>query len=417
MLAVTVALAAAGLAVILTQSPASRLSSDFTLNYSAGVLVRQGHLAAPYHQGELGAVMQRVAPDGAIDPRLPFSLPLAAALPYALLSLLPLELAFRVCQLLSAALMLIALLLLQRGAPTLPSPNVSNARMALKRRSRGPTGPASGGEKLEGLPARGGGRYIGLAVLGVLAAVPAWGAFTEGQPTAWLLLGAAMMVLALRSDSPALAAGAGMLLAVKPQYLPVYLTILFAARRWRSLGAAAAGGAVVLLSPLAGGAGGLEAMVRNALSANQAVAIRLNEAWIGVIGPALPTRVATMVAIALYLAVLLALCWLAWRRPPSVIGFAALAGALAVLASPHALPHDLLILVVPAWLAIVLYRQGGLPNPLPALLAIDLAVLIDLRGIDIALGPIVMTAIVAWYGWQFRRRAERQRRPPIGRAA
>jgi len=406
MLAVTVALAAAGLAVILTQSPASRLSSDFTLNYSAGVLVRQGHLAAPYHQGELGAVMQRVAPDGAIDPRLPFSLPLAAALPYALLSLLPLELAFRLFQLLSAALMLIALLLLQRGAPTLPSPNVSNARMALKRRSRGPTGPASGG-----------GKYLGLAVLGVLAAVPAWGAFTEGQPTAWLLLGAAMIVLALRADSPALAAGAGMLLAVKPQYLPVYLTILFAARRWRSLGAAAAGGAVVLLSPLAGGAGGLEAMVRNALSANQAVAIRLNEAWIGVIGPALPTRVATMVAIALYLAVLLALCWLAWRRPPSVIGFAALAGALAVLASPHALPHDLLILVVPAWLAIVLYRQGGLPNPLPALLAIDLAVLIDLRGIDIALGPIVMTAIVAWYGWQFRRRAERQRRPPIGRAA
>ena len=406
MLAVTVALAAAGLAVILTQSPASRLSSDFTLNYSAGVLVRQGHLAAPYHQGELGAVMQRVAPDGAIDPRLPFSLPLAAALPYALLSLLPLELAFRLFQLLSAALMLIALLLLQRGVPTLPSPNVSNARMALKRRSRGPTGPASGG-----------GKYLGLAVLGVLAAVPAWGAFTEGQPTAWPLLGAAMMVLALRSDSPALAAGAGMLLAVKPQYLPVYLTILFAARRWRSLGAAAAGGAVVLLSPLAGGAGGLEAMVRNALSANQAVAIRLNEAWIGVIGPALPTPVATMVAIALYLAVLLPLCWLAWRRPPSVIGFAALAGALAVLASPHALPHDLLILVVPAWLAIVLYRQGGLPNPLPALLAIDLAVLIDLRGIDIALGPIVMTAIVAWYGWQFRRRAERQRRPPIRRAA
>ncbi len=32
-------------------------------------------------------------------------------------------------------------------APTLPSPNVSNARLALKRRSRGPTGPASGGGK------------------------------------------------------------------------------------------------------------------------------------------------------------------------------------------------------------------------------------------------------------------------------
>jgi len=400
MLAVTVALAAAGLAVILTQSPASRLSSDFTINYSAGVLVRQGHLAAPYDQAALGAMMRRVAPNGAIDPRLPFSLPLAAALPYAVLSLLPFEVAFRLCQVLSAGLLLIALLLLQRGAPTLPS-------------------PARGGGKLEGLPsrARGGGKYMGLAVLGVLAAVPTWGAFTEGQPTAWLLLGASMIVLALRSDAPALAAGAGMLLAVKPQYLPVYLTILFAARRWRSLGAAATGGAVVLLSPVAGGVAGLSAMVHNALSANQAVAIRLNESWIGVIGPALPTRVATVVAIALYLAVLLALCWLAWRRPLSVIGFATLAGALALLASPHALPHDLLILVVPAWLAIVLYRQGALPNPLPALLAIDLAVLIDLRGIDIPLGPIVMTAVVAWYGWQFRQRAAQQRRPPIGRAA
>ena len=386
-LAVTVALAAAGLAVILTQSPAARLSSDFTINYSAGVLLRQGHLAAPYDQAELGAMMRRVAPDGAIDPRLPFSLPLAAALPYAVLSLLPFEVAFRLCQLLSAALLLVAVLLLMRAAPTLPS------------------------------PARGGGKYLGLAVLGVLAAVPTWGAFTEGQPTAWLLLGAAMMVLALRSDSPGLAAGAGMLLAVKPQYLPVYLTILFAARRWRSLGAAATGGAIVLLSPLAGGAGGLSAMVHNALSANQAVAIRLNESWIGVIGAALPTRAATMVAIALYLAVLLALCWLAWRRLPSLIAFATLAGALAVLASPHSLPHDLLILAVPVWLAIVLYRQGALPNPMPALLAIDLAVLIDLRGTDVPLGPIVMTAVVAWYGWQFRRRAAQQRRPPIGRAA
>jgi len=36
-------------------------------------------------------------------------------------------------------------LLLAKRAPTLPSPNVSNARLALKRRSRGPTGPASGG--------------------------------------------------------------------------------------------------------------------------------------------------------------------------------------------------------------------------------------------------------------------------------
>ena len=95
LLAVTVALAAAGIVVILTQSPASRLSSDFTINYSAGMLVRQGHLFAPYDQAALGEMMRRVAPGGSIDPGLPFSLPLGAALPYAALSLLPLELAFR----------------------------------------------------------------------------------------------------------------------------------------------------------------------------------------------------------------------------------------------------------------------------------------------------------------------------------
>ena len=391
LLAVTVALAAAGLIVILTQSPASRLSSDFTINYSAGMLVREGHLAAPYDQPALGAMMRRVVPEGAIDPRLPFSLPLAAALPYAALSLLPFEVAFRLFQLVSATLMLVAVLLLQRALPL----EISLSRV------RGRVGV--------GVPA--------LAMLGLLAGVPTWGAFTEGQPTAWLLLGAAMVTLALRSDSPALAAGAGMLLAVKPQYLPAYLIILFAARRWRSLFAAAAGGGLVLLSPLVGGVDGVSSMVHNALSANQAVAVRLNEAWVGIFGTVLPSGATTVLAIGLYLAVLAALGWLAGRRPRSILGFAVLAGALVVLASPHALPHDLLILAVPAWLAIVLYREGLLPNPIPALLALDVALLIDLRGIDVPLGPLVMTAAVLWYGWQFRQRAEQRRRPPIGRAA
>jgi hypothetical protein len=380
MLALVVSLAAAGLIVILAQSPASRLSSDFTINYSAGVLIRQGHLAAPYRQAELAELMGRVAPNGAIDPRLPFSLPLAAALPYAALSLLPLDVAFRLWQLATAALVLLAVLLLQRALP-LP----------------------------RGAP--------GFALLGLLAAVPTWTTLTEGQPTAFMFLGGALVVVALRSDSPALAAAAGMLLAVKPQYVPAYLAVLFAARRWRSFAAAAVGAALLSLSTLAGGVEGMSAMIHNALSANQAVAVRLNESWIGLIGLVLPATIATAVAIILYLGVLAALGLLAWRRPASVVGFAALAGALIVLASPHALPHDLLILAVPAWLVIVLYGEGAIGNPLPGLLAIDLALLIDLRGIELPLGPIVMTAVVAWYGWQFRQRAVQRRRPPIGRAA
>jgi len=379
LLALVLALAAAGLMVVLTQSPASRLSSDFTINYSAGTLVRQGHFAAPYQQAELGDMMRRVAPGGAIDPRLPFSLPLGAALPYAVLSLLPIEPAFRLWQLVTVALLLIAIVLLQRALP------------------------------LPGAP--------GLAMVGLLAAIPAWATLTEGQPTAWLFLGGAMVVAVLHRDSPAMAAGAGVLLAVKPQYLPAYLAIIFAARRWRSLAAAAAGAGLLLLSPLVGGTTGLTAMVHNALSANQAVAVRLNESWIGLIGPALPASMATAVAIILYVGVLAALLVVAWRRPASVIGFAALVGALTVLASPHALPHDLLILAVPAWLAFVLYREGPLPNPVPGLLAVDVALLIDLRGVGLPLGPIVMTAVIAWYGWQFRQRAAQRRRPPIGRAA
>ena len=383
MLALVVALAAAGLIVVLTQPPASRLSSDFTINYSAGLLVQQGHLAAPYRQAELGEMMRRVAPGGAIDPRLPFSLPLAAALPYAGLSLLPIAVAFRVWQLITVVLLVLAVVVLRRAAPTL---NVSNAGM-------------------------------GLAMIGLLAAVPTWATLTEGQPTAWVFVGGAMVIYALRSDSIALSAGAGFLLAVKPQYVPAYLIVLLAARRWRSLAAASAGAGLMVLSPLAGGVDALSAMARNALSANQAVAVRLNEAWIGLIGPAFPATVATMVAIALYLGVLAVLFVLAWRRPASIVGFAGVAGALTVLASPHALPHDLLILAVPSWLATVLFRERAIPNPLPGLLAVDLALLVDLRSPALPLGPIVMTLFVAWYGWQFRQRAAQRRRPPIGRAA
>src|SRR2546423_1209822 len=272
MLAMVVALAAAGLVAIVAQPAAARLSSDFTINYSAGALIRQGHLAAPYRQLELSDMMRR------------------------------------------------------------------------------------------------------------------W-----GPP-------------------------AGALLAVKPQYLPAYLIILVAARRWRSLASASLGAGLLLLSPLAGGVGGLSAMVHNALSANQAVPARLNEAWIGLFGPVLGGA-ATLGAIALYLGRLAGALLLAWRRPIAIIAFAALAGALTALASPHALPHDLLILAVPAWLAIVLQRQGALPNVIPGLLLIDLALLVDVRRLPVPVGPVTLTPVVARYVWQFRQRAGQRRRPAIGRAA
>jgi membrane protease YdiL (CAAX protease family) len=66
---------------------------------------------------------------------------------------------------------LLAISWFERTAPTLPSPNVSNARLALKRRSRGPTGPASGGGKLPGTwPANGGGEFAGVGRAGSIVA-------------------------------------------------------------------------------------------------------------------------------------------------------------------------------------------------------------------------------------------------------
>jgi len=158
-------------------------------------------------------------------------------------------------------------------------------------------------------------------------------------------------------------------------------------------------------------------MLHNALGANQAVPIHLNEAWIGVLGPVLPSGEATAIGIAIYLVVQATLGVIAWRRPDSIIGFAVLAVVVSALASPHALPHDLLILVVPAWLAVVLFVEGHLPNPIPGLLLVDLALVIDLRGTNLPLAPIVITAVLAWYGWQFRRRARQPHRPPVAAAA
>src|SRR2546429_7955347 len=116
-----------------------------------------------------------------------------------------------------------------------------------------------------------------------LAAFPAtWALLSEGQSSALLLLGAVLLLGAWSSGSAGLAlAGAG-LLALKPQYLPVYLILIAARRQWRALGAALLGSMVVgLSSMLAGGPRGLLAMVGSALAAGRG--------WLGSSGSLVPT--------------------------------------------------------------------------------------------------------------------------------
>jgi len=366
--AVIAAFVIAGLLVVGHQSSLARRSADFTINYSAALLIREGHPQAIYQRDQLGPLMLRLS-DNAIDPRLPFDAPLALALPWVPLTFLPLELAFHLWQIVTLCLLLLSLMLLARWLP-------------LGRRS---------------LP---------LAMAALLAFPATWALFSEGQSSALLLLGAVLLVGAWRHDHWWMAAAGALLLGLKPQYLPAYLILLGAQRQWRMLAAAVLGAAAAGLSPLlAGGVNGMSAMVWSALEAGQGV-VRYNESLIGTVSPLLPGRLPTILGFSLWAFALAALALAALRGARAhAIGLAALASTVAILFSPHALPYDTVLLAVPAWLSFVLYRMQAIPSPAPAWMAIALAVVVDLGSPLVMLAPLVLLGCLVWYGRAYLRRA------------
>jgi hypothetical protein len=367
-LAVVAAFLLAGVVVVGHQSSRARQSADFTINYAAALLIRQGHPDAIYQRDQLGPLMLRLS-DGAIDPRLPFDAPLALALPWVPLTFLSLELAFRVWQIVTLCLLMVAMLLLARWLP-------------LGRRS---------------LP---------LAIAALVAFPATWALFGEGQSSALLLLGAVLLIGALRPDRWWLAAAGALLLGLKPQYLPAYLILIGAQRQWRTLAAGLVGAVTVGLSPLlAGGISGLFAMVWSALEAGQGVA-RYNESLIGTISPFLPGRLPTLLGFSLWAVALATLAVVAVRRERAhAIGLAALATTVAIFFSPHVLPYDTVLLAVPAWLSFVLHRMNAIPTPAPAWLALAIAVVIDLGSPLVSLAPVVLLASLVWYGRAYLQRA------------
>jgi hypothetical protein len=367
--AVVAAFAIAGMLVVGHQSSLSRRSADFTINYSAALLIREGHPQAIYQRDQLGPLMLRLS-DNAIEPRLPFDAPLALALPWVPLTFLPLELAFHVWQIVTLCLLVLALMLLARWLP-------------LGRRS---------------LP---------LAIAALLGFPATWALFGEGQSSALLLLGAVLLIGAWRHDQWWMAAGGALLLGLKPQYLPAYLILLGAQRQWRTLAAAVLGAVAVGLSPmLAGGVNGMSAMVWSALDAGQGV-VRYNESLIGTVSPLLPGRLPTLLGFSVWALALGALAVAAFRREPAhAIGLAALASTVAILFSPHALPYDTVLLVVPAWLSFVLYRMKAIPTPAPAWLAVALVLVVDLGSPLVMLAPLALLGCLVWYGLAYLRRAQ-----------
>jgi glycosyl transferase family 87 len=376
MIAMLVGLVVAGLVVVGRESSLTRRSADFTIVYAAALLTRDGHPEAVYQPDQLGPLMLRIS-DNAIDPRLPFDAPFALVLPFVPLTFLPLETAFHVWQLLSLALLGFSLVLLERW--------VSLGR-----------------------------RELVIALL-ALAGLPAtWALLSEGQSSALLLLGAALLVGAWVCGSARLAVAGAVLLALKPQYLPVYLILIAGRRQWRALAAALLGSVIVGLSPLlAGGPNGLVAMVGSALAAGQGW-LGSSESLIGTLAPLLPSRFATVAGFVIWGIALGVLAVTAVRARGSM-PVAALATAMAILFSPHALPYDTVLLVLPAWLGFSMHRAGAIPNPALAYLVVALALLVDLGRPLVSLAPIVLVAGLLWYGRYFWLR--RQRPPAVPVAA
>lgn len=357
---------------------ASVQNSDFTVLYTAATLVRQGQAAAVYDPARMGPALLRVS-DGRIDPKLVFDYPLADALVFVPLTALPLQLAFRIWQLMVVLLLGATVWLLGR-TQALPS-----------------SAPA-------------------WALLAVLAAEPTWALLTEGQLGGLLVLGSAAMLIGATRDRPAWGLAGGALLAIKPQYLPAYLLLLLAARGWRALAAACTGGIVVAFSALlAGWPSGLAAMLRSMLSAGVATDVRSMDGWIAVLALGLPQRLATTVGLCVFAATLAALLVVALRGRLDPLAVAGLAGCLALLGSPHTLPHDVVLLLVPGWAAFALHRAGRLASPIPAVAVMQAAWLADLHGMPASAGALALTGVLGWYGYDFRRRAAA--RPRLAAAA
>jgi glycosyl transferase family 87 len=367
--ALVMALALAGGALVALQPAPSRATADFMVLVSAGRLALHGHADRVYDQAWLAPEIVRSAAGASLDPRLPFNEPLAAVLPFAALAALPVDLGLRLWQAFSVLLMLAALALLQAAAPL--------------------------------------GRWAPLkGIVALMASAPAWSLLLEGQVSAVLLLGAALMALAVLRRRPLIALPGAALLALKPQYLLAYLVILVALRRPRAVAAALAGGGAVLMSPLiAGGIPALAAMVHNALSTDQVTPVRLSESWAGLLAAVLPAGLQTPVALALLACAMVVILALGRKASGDPLPLIAAASWIGVLASPHCLPHDLVLLAVPAWCALALHRQGRIPSPLWGLAACDAAVLLDELHPAVVLGPLVMTLVLAAYAVAFRRRS------------
>jgi hypothetical protein len=201
-----------------------------------------------------------------------------------------------------------------------------------------------------------------------------------GQNSPFVLLGLCATFVALRWGQPVWAGASLLLVALKPQVLPVVLLLLLLQRQWKAIltFAVLMSAFSVLAMPILGidwplkyaqlllGVAGWNDpnAINPAIMHNwRGFATNLFEGWLpGLITPA-------YVLLSLASVGLIAWAWLHTRdaastgedaltpRPQSDLLWA-LSGILAVLISPHLNPHDLTLLIFPAWI-IGAYAASG----------------------------------------------------------
>jgi hypothetical protein len=224
----------------------------------------------------------------------------------------------------------------------------------------------------------------------------AWLPAFAGVPTALLLLNAQLdglvalgigAAIALRSR-PYLAGMTLGLTLVKPQLvLPLGLALLVA-RMWRVVAGWAAAGLVLLLSTLALNQHWVVDWLKSAGSTVQPGSREVDIAHFGVL---LPAGSQTFAVYGLALVTIVAVVLLAWRRREDLRAAGAVIVAGGVLAAPHALPTDLVLVAVAlaiwgqaAWYDWLLLSAGAaiaavLPAPVPAIVGVLLIGWVCLR--------------------------------------
>jgi hypothetical protein len=317
---VIVAAAALTLAYLLAGALTSASSigrSDFTSFYGAATLLRDGHGAGIYNPA-LQESMHRalVAPDRIGN--LPFVDPPAAAAILLPLTFLPLDLAYHLWALVEFCLLALAAMIAAASAPW---------------------------------PARTPRRWRYAAVLAAMAGAGTYGVVVQAQWTPFIALG---LSLAYRQWRAGKHASGAFLLVIAAGLTKPHLAIVLGAfmlgwRDRRLLTGALAGVAVAVLANLAvAGPQGVTGFISLALTSQSQWALSTYSSFISIPALLFGNSTTTRVAAAVFALVACAVGWrlgrTVRRRTSRLEPALAAAAMLSLLAAPHALLHDTVML-------------------------------------------------------------------------